>query len=340
MLDPLEPDIEADERVEWVSQKDFSRLVNMYRVRVRTILVVALGFLFVSLWLSSIFGARASIPTEDDIEPGARVCGVSSHARPVVSGKAFELDRPFAEPRWIDHTVLYGTTNRFGNLHTGVDFPAPIGMPLLAVGSGRVIVAGDDARQIYGPRLNYYGQLVIIGMDVPPGSSPLYVLYGHLNQVTVSSGQRVSAGQRVGTVGMTGAAVGPHLHLEMRCGSLDFSATSNPILWMQPLMGRGIIAGRLVDSEGRPVKDDRLLVYRVDTDTQLWRVVRTYPDQSLINSNDAWGENFALTDVPAGEYILVTGRGSGVVRTSVTVVSGRIAFVEISLPTGHQVGTH
>ena len=47
----------------------------------------------------------------------------------------------------------------------------------------------------------------------------VYLLYGHLSQVSVATGQRVAPGDLVGAVGMTGIAIGPHLHVEMRLGA-------------------------------------------------------------------------------------------------------------------------
>lgn len=268
------------------------------------------------------------------------------------------LARPFpARARqWIEHTFPYGSDGggRY-RLHTGVDFGNPLGTPVLAVAAGQVIYAGDDAvstdavsndavRKL-GPTPDLYGKLVVVKLtqgycqsDAPAAGNdscqvlPVFVLYAHLNQVSVKAGQSIREGDLIGTVGMTGIAIGPHLHLEVRLGREDIGATRNPALWLRPLDGQGVIAGRLLDAEGHDVRDDRLLVYRTDGETRLWRVVRTYPAQSLINSDDAWHENFVLADVPAGEYLLVAGRGARTVRTTVTVAAGHVSFVELSLP--------
>jgi murein DD-endopeptidase MepM/ murein hydrolase activator NlpD len=71
-----------------------------------------------------------------------------------------------------------------------------------SVGEGQVEFAGW---------MNGYGNVVEI--DHGKGSS---TLYAHLSQVNVRKGQMVQRGQRVGAVGATGWATGPHLHFEFR----------------------------------------------------------------------------------------------------------------------------
>lgn len=86
--------------------------------------------------------------------------------------------------------------------HTGIDFGAPKGTPVRTVGDGRVDFAGVQ---------NGYGNVVIVrhnGADA--------TVYAHLSRVDVRVGQSVAQGQRIGAVGATGWATGPHLHFEFR----------------------------------------------------------------------------------------------------------------------------
>lgn len=86
--------------------------------------------------------------------------------------------------------------------HLGVDYGAPTGTPVRTVGDGIVEFAGVQ---------NGFGNVVIVkhnNSDV--------TLYAHLSQIGVRLGQSVSQGQRVGAVGSTGWATGPHLHFEFR----------------------------------------------------------------------------------------------------------------------------
>jgi murein DD-endopeptidase MepM/ murein hydrolase activator NlpD len=90
--------------------------------------------------------------------------------------------------------------NRF---HTGIDFTAPSGANVRAAASGRVVQAGWDS--------GGYGYLVTLWHG-----DGVRTMYAHLSAVLVHRGQRIAAGARLGRVGATGHAFGPHLHFEVR----------------------------------------------------------------------------------------------------------------------------
>lgn len=83
------------------------------------------------------------------------------------------------------------------------------GATIVAANSGKVIIANTDGRG------GGYGNYVVI--DHGNGRT---TLYGHLSSVSVSKGQNVSAGQKVGNAGSTGFSTGPHLHFEYRVNSV------------------------------------------------------------------------------------------------------------------------
>ena len=64
-------------------------------------------------------------------------------------------------------------------------------------------------------------------------------LYGHVNQMFVSAGEAVTAGQQIAEVGNRGQSTGPHLHFEMHTGGL-YANRVNPVPW---LTARGISLG-------------------------------------------------------------------------------------------------
>jgi murein DD-endopeptidase MepM/ murein hydrolase activator NlpD len=88
--------------------------------------------------------------------------------------------------------------------HQGVDYAAPAGTRVRAVGDGMVEFAG---------RQGGYGNLVIVRHD-----SRITTYYAHLNAFGrgIRTGARVAQGDTVGLVGQTGWATGPHLHYEFR----------------------------------------------------------------------------------------------------------------------------
>lgn len=95
----------------------------------------------------------------------------------------------------------------FSSRHSGVDLAAATGTPLKASGLGTVIFAGWNN---YG-----YGRTVVIAHGTT------FTLYGHMDSISVSCGQNVSAGQVIGTVGSTGNSTGPHVHFEIRNANFD-----------------------------------------------------------------------------------------------------------------------
>jgi murein DD-endopeptidase MepM/ murein hydrolase activator NlpD len=90
--------------------------------------------------------------------------------------------------------------NRF---HAGIDFIAPRGAPVASAAAGQVVFARFAA--------GGWGNLVIVAH-----ANGVKTMYAHLAAVAVHRNDLVSLGTRLGTVGATGRATGPHLHFEVR----------------------------------------------------------------------------------------------------------------------------
>jgi murein DD-endopeptidase MepM/ murein hydrolase activator NlpD len=223
----------------------------------------------------------------------------------------------------------YGATGggRY-HLHHGVDYMNPAGTPVLAAAAGTVIVAGDDLETVYGLKPDFYGNLVIQELEQRFQGRPVYLLYGHLSEVTVKTGQHLVPGDVVGLVGMTGVAIGNHLHLEVRLGSNDYENTRNPVLWLRPEPGQGILAGQVLDAEGQPIPEILVTFFRAAEPSRWWRQIQTYANEG-INADDQLGETFALGYVPAGDYLVKVKIGQKSYVKPVTVPPGDIAFVQI-----------
>lgn len=248
---------------------------------------------------------------------------------------------PNAQGNAPDWFYLYGNTER-GKLavHHGVEFVNPEGTPIQAVGDGTVVVAGGDQQpacgeggnELCGAEPDFYGNLVVLQLDQPVDGQPLYALYGHMRDVEVQVGQHVETGDRLGTIGMTGVALGPHVHLEVRLGVNSYAATRNPILWLKPLSGRGALAGRVVDDKGQPVRGAIVLIDPADgrsifSNPEIYTETYGVDDQPPVNPDDDMRENFAVADLPVGEYNLSVKLRGSTYQTSVTIADGELAYV-------------
>jgi murein DD-endopeptidase MepM/ murein hydrolase activator NlpD len=97
----------------------------------------------------------------------------------------------------------------YPHFHTGFDIAAPRDTPIGAAADGVVVLATSS--------LNSNGQYVGYGNYVLINhGNGFYTLYGHMDQLLVSTGQVVHRGQVIGLLGSTGWSTGPHVHFEIR----------------------------------------------------------------------------------------------------------------------------
>lgn len=240
------------------------------------------------------------------------------------------FQRPIARggTNYVSRFYPYGSTARGRyQVHHGVEFENPTGTPILAAGSGRVVVASPDDRDVYGLFPDFYGRLVVIEHDRSFHGQPVFTLYGHLSTVRVEVGQQVKAGQIIGEVGATGIALGPHLHMEVRVGENTYDATRNPEMWIQPFEGHGTIAGRLLHADGQYIPKVVITLY--ESQNAWRRETETYGEGT--NPDEEWQENFVFGDVPAGRYTLQYMHDDVVYTEMVDVEAGETALVTLQL---------
>ena len=254
-----------------------------------------------------------------------------------ISGAHFWLEPPF--PGGFNQ--LYSPGYQFGStgggryrIHHGVDIGNPVGTPVLATASGEVVHAGPDNPELLGPYNDFYGNSVVIRLDrklnTSRGEQDVFVLYGHLVSVEVQEGQWVGTGDYLGGVGMTGIAIGPHLHMEVRIGQNSYLHTVNPAMWMRPAAYTGTLVVRLLSATGRTWPGVQLSLYRYEeTGVSWYRVVETYPELESIGPDPSWGENGALSHIPVGTYLLTGSVNGEEVRQEITVRDGETTFVEL-----------
>lgn len=134
----------------------------------------------------------------------------------------FDESMGFPLPNEVAITSTFGNrvhpilgTVRF---HTGIDYGAAHGTPVLAAMSGRVIQSG-----VRGD----YGNTVEVDHRVKR------TLYAHLSRLTVREGDWVEKGDVIGFVGSTGLSTGPHLHFEVRKPSGGHWTAVDPFLLLK-----------------------------------------------------------------------------------------------------------
>jgi murein DD-endopeptidase MepM/ murein hydrolase activator NlpD len=93
--------------------------------------------------------------------------------------------------------------------HSGADYAAERGTPVVAVNRGRVALVAD---------FFFPGRLVVLDHGLG-----LHTLYMHLDRVDVEEGALLDRGEPLGTVGASGRATGPHLHfaVQVRAARVD-----------------------------------------------------------------------------------------------------------------------
>jgi murein DD-endopeptidase MepM/ murein hydrolase activator NlpD len=122
---------------------------------------------------------------------------------------------------WREHPIL-----GFSAMHTGVDFGAPMGTPVLAAGAGKVMMAGPNGG---------YGIFVKLLHTKDIGTG-----YGHLSRLGpgIRPGAMVRQGQVIGFVGSTGMSTGPHLHYEFYRGGQPVNPLTQKFALRSAVVGK------------------------------------------------------------------------------------------------------
>jgi len=240
----------------------------------------------------------------------------------------------FEDNPFIDQTYRYGSTMG-GNFqqHQGVEFNNPDGTAVRAIGAGTVVYAGPAEAGALTVAIKHDSTLRAAGQRLR-----IYSVYYHNSALMVHLGQRVAEGTQISRVGNTGRATNDHLHLEVHAAATDDvhlivdslerypRYTTNPELWIEPIPGTGVVAGVVRDDLGRPIPQARIYgLVKFDPVETPYSFAETYGDRA--HGHPAYDEDFAVSDVPPGTYVLgVEINGQRIYRT-VTVYPGRLSWV-------------
>ena len=166
-------------------------------------------------------GELAASRTERDQEQ-ARAALIQARANraaaEAAAAAAAEAARPDAVLPVQGARLTSGFGPRWGTLHAGIDLAAPMMTPEYAVMDGIVLEAGPASG---------FGNAVYIQHE-----NGDVTVYGHMEQILVSAGQVVTAGQTIALLGNRGQSTGPHLHFEVHVGGID-GTKIDPIPWLR-----------------------------------------------------------------------------------------------------------
>jgi peptidase M23-like protein len=305
---------------------------------------------------TSVAGVQASSPDEIDIgpdEPGfyAMDMPLSSAAssNPAAQSTAegwspppmevpiahnswdhYWLKRP-VDPNHNDFPLPYYTFGSDGaandlRIHHGVDLANPIGVEVHAAGDGTVIWAGKGSLEEDG-YVTAYGSCVVIQHDFGYDGQPIFTLYAHLSAILIEKDQRVESGQLIGLIGNTGQVSGPHVHFEVRIGHNRYDSVYNPLLWMAPYVGTGVIAGRVTIDDKVPSYDATITLIDRATGKEVYQTT-SYAGKG-VQSDPNWKETFVIPDIPEGKYLVTATSDAGRWSGDVEVVAGTTNWVEM-----------
>ena len=147
----------------------------------------------------------------------------------LAAGPVMESSRvvfPLPEGTWVATSPFgprtHPITGEEESFHTGADFSAPDGTPILAAADGTVTVSEFSGG---------YGGLVVIEHHIDGQTVATAYAHSWENGIHVRAGDQVRAGQHIADVGSSGMSTGPHLHFEVRQGGTD-GEYIDPAKWL------------------------------------------------------------------------------------------------------------
>ncbi|KAF0112089.1 MAG: Peptidase M23 [Chloroflexi bacterium] len=211
--------------------------------------------------------------------------------------------------------------------HTGIDIVSPLHKPVLAAAEGKVVFTGYGLLNGGGDIDDPYGLTVVIRHTFSFDSYTIYSVYAHLDRIDVKTGQWLKTGNQVGIIGMTGKTSGPHLHFEIRIENENGDKVQNPELWLVPPIGYGVIAGRIVNNYGTLLTAKKVWLASLETGV-VWTIFTYAPKTKQVD--DYYRENFAIGDLPAGNYEISMYYNGKMYRGPVVISPGAVNYIQFN----------
>ena len=278
----------------------------------------------ISNQLNVLFTATSPVDNKynDPISCYANWCTYSGH---------FLLNRPISSNNNddVDKSYRYGSTQGVTREeHHGVEFNNPTGTKVLAAADGIVEYAGNDKDIKLGLYKGFYGNLVILRHENLLDNYDVYTLYGHLSEIYVIKGQKIKANQILGEVGISGSAIGSHLHFEVRFSENQYTSTQNPELWLSlnnnsdSNLENGAIAISIIDNNKFP---NNVTIKIEDISQNKSYYEETYDIKTPVSN--LWNENFAMADLRPGDYRITLYNNGDFFEDYVKIESGLLTLI-------------
>lgn len=159
-----------------------------------------------------------------DLEAGLSTDGLPSYSRGLLAYpvKKVTISQKYGKTNFSKKSYASGK-------HNGIDFAGSYGTSIYAAADGKVVGTGNLGKYAYGRW---------IAIDHGNG---IITLYGHLSALSVSNGEKVEKGEKIGSMGSTGYSTGNHLHFTV------FSADSYDVVPSATVRGLNIPIGATVN---------------------------------------------------------------------------------------------
>lgn len=197
----------------------------------------------------------------------------------------------------------FGTRN---GKHYGIDIAAPRGTTVVSVSDGVV------SKSYYS---RTYGNVVFI-----EHTTGFETVYAHLHERFVKNGDKVSKGDKIGTVGNTGRSSGNHLHFEVHDGNWHMSKTNaiDPFLVLEDEMietDQYQVASttKILEELPRNTENEGWLIVTVSQGDNLWKLAKKYEVsiEDIVKWNELKTDKLIVNDklkiIPKGKYIVQKG---------------------------------
>lgn len=241
-----------------------------------------------------------------------------------VFAQSFRFARPVKDNVQANGSYLYGepNINNSAYAHLGVDYLVRYDT-VFSASDGIVYFIGYNPNDtINGYEPGGAGNYIII--QSLWNNKNIFLLYMHLQKPLINQGSQVIKGQPIAISGNTGNSTGPHLHFEIRLGSVNYNSPRsrrNPELWCA-INGMGAIYGKVPNASN----NTRVDIFpdpkpRPPYTTFSYSLTYNFNDP-YVGSDDIYQENYAIGDVKPGTYTITAQ--NGLYRRIVTVYPNQI----------------